>query len=98
MCTSSKLIGAVPLIILLASLFQQVLALANNASASALVRSAVTAWLGKNKGSLPPHLTQVMRNFDKDPSQFKPPAPVAAPPGQPIGDGGDECIQIVGKG
>jgi hypothetical protein len=79
-------------------LFNQLLALTNNASASPLVRAAVTVWLGKNKAVLPPHLAQVIRNFDKDPSQFKPPTPVTAPPGQPIGDADDECIQIVGRG
>ncbi|HEX4772786.1 MAG TPA: zinc-dependent metalloprotease [Bryobacteraceae bacterium] len=75
-------------------LFNQLLALANSQPGSPLVRSAVAGWLAKNKSSLPPYLAQVVSRFDKDPSQFKSPAAVSAPPGQPIGD--DECVEMVG--
>jgi hypothetical protein len=72
-------------------LFQQALALASDEHASPLVRARLLAAIASLRQLFPEPLARVWRNFEQDPSKFKP-APVAdAPPGQPIGE--EECAR-----
>jgi hypothetical protein len=74
-------------------LFEQALALANDAHASPLVRARMLATLTSLRPRLPGYLAHRLQEFERAPERFQSAVVAEAPPGQPIGE--EECARPI---